>query len=301
MIDAFLSSDGKSTVNVKTWEVENPRLILQITHGMAEHIERYDAFARYLNNFGITVVGNDHIGHGKSAELKDYGYFGSKDGWKCFIRDFESLRKTVRSEYPELPYFILGHSMGSFVVRGWLRMFNEDVDGAVIMGTAGSNPVLGVGKSLVALLRKIKGERYLSKFVGDMVFAGYHKRIPDAKSVYDWLSRDRETVDKYLADPACGFTFSLAGYADLFNIIEYVQGREWAAAIPKEIPYLLVSGAEDPVGAYGAGPAEVADLMESAGCCDVSLLIYQDMRHEILNEIGKEIVMEDIKSFLLDE
>lgn len=301
MLGEFLSSDGKSSIRVRVWETENPALILQIVHGMAEHIDRYDVFAEYMNGFGITVVGHDQIGHGRSAEPKDYGYFGKADGWKHFIEDVESLRKTVRTEHPELPYFMLGHSMGSFVVRGWLKMFKEGIDGAVLTGTAGSNPALGAGKALVALLRKIKGDRHLSKLVSDMAFGNYRKRIPDAKAEYDWLSRDREIVDKYTADPACGFTFTLAGYADLFNLIGYIQGSEWAASIPKEIPYLLASGEEDPVGTYGAGPAEVLNLMENAGCGDVSLLLYQGMRHEVLNEIGKEIVMEDIRRFLLDE
>lgn len=297
----FLSSDQKSTVHVKTWPVENPKAVLQITHGMSEFIERYDAFAKFLNQCGVYVAGHDHIGHGQSADPKDYGYFGEEDGWLFFAEDVEKLRKMIRREFPDIPYFVMGHSMGSFVARTWFAKYAKDVDGVIFMGTAGSNPALGAGKSLVKLIRTFKGGRHVSKLVTAMAFGSYNKHIPDAKTYNDWLTRDDAIVNEYVKDPRCGFSFSLAGYNDLFSMLQFINSPKWYNDIPKDIPVLLVAGDDDPVGEYGKGPAEVAEKMQEAGCEDVSLLLYEGMRHEVLNEFGKETVMDDIKKFILDE
>ena len=298
----FLSKDGKSTVHYYVWEpAGEPVAILQITHGMAEHMDRYAPFAEYLNSFGILVCGHDHIGHGRSAAPEDWGYFGEHDGWKIFVQDVEQLHQIMKVQYMDTPYFLMGHSMGSFVARAWLAMYGTGVDGAIIMGTAGANPALGVAKFLVKSIRKSKGSRHISGLITKLAFGSYNKRIKPARTPYDWLTRDGEIVDKYNADPACGFTFTTAGYADLFNLIGYISSENWYKLIPKNLPMLFVAGAEDPVGAYGAGPAEVAEGLENAGCTDVSLILYEGMRHEILNEFGKEAVYEDLKRFILGE
>ncbi|MBQ9890640.1 MAG: alpha/beta hydrolase [Firmicutes bacterium] len=298
----FLSKDGKSNIHYYVWEPEGePKAILQIVHGMAEHMERYAAFAEYLNGFGVLVCGEDHIGHGKSAAPKDWGYMGEDNGWKNMVHDVEQLHQIITVKYMDTPYFILGHSMGSFITRAWLAMYGTGVDGAIIMGTAGTNPVLGVAKFLVKFIRRFKGSRHISKLVTGAAFGSYNKHIAPQRTEYDWLTRDDAIVDKYIDDPACGFTFTIAGYGDLFNVIGYVSSDNWYALVPKALPMLIVSGAEDPVGAYGQGPAEVAERLQEAGCEDVSLLLYEDMRHEILNEYGKETVMEDIKRFIFGE
>ena len=298
----FLSKDGKSTIHYYVWEpAGEPVAILQITHGMAEHMLRYEPFAEYLNSFGILVCGHDHIGHGRSAAPEDWGYFGERDGWKIFVQDVEQLHQIMKVQYMDIPYFIMGHSMGSFVARAWLAMYGTGVDGAIIMGTAGANPALGVAKFLVKTIRNSKGSRHISKLITNLAFGAYNKRIKPSRTPYDWLTRDGEIVDKYNADPACGFTFTAAGYADLFNLIGYISTENWYKLVPKSLPILLVAGAEDPVGSYGAGPAEVAEGLENAGCKDVSLILYEGMRHEILNEFGKEAVYEDLKRFILGE
>jgi len=299
--ETFLSTDGKSNIHVKTWLVENPKAILQITHGMSEYIERYDAFAKFLNSNGIAVVGHDHIGHGQSANPKDYGYFGEKDGWLCFAADVEKMFEITKAEYPNTPYFLMGHSMGSFVARAWFSKHCKDIDGIIFMGTAGSNPALGLGKALVSTIRAFKGSRHHSRTVTAVAFGTYNDHIPNYKTYNDWLTRDQAVVDEYVKDPSCGFVFTLAGYADLFNLLSYINSNQWYKDIPKDIPILLIAGDDDPVGSYGKGPTEVAAKLEEAGCEDVSLLLYEGMRHEILNEFGKEAVMEDLKRFILDE
>ena len=298
----FLSKDGKSNIHYYVWEPEGePKAILQIVHGMAEHMERYAPFAEYLNGFGVLVCGEDHIGHGKSSAPKDWGYMGEDNGWKIMVQDVEQLHQIITVQYMDVPYFILGHSMGSFITRAWLAKFGTGIDGAVIMGTAGTNPVLGVAKTMVSAVRKFKGSRHISKTITKAAFGSYNKRIPGNRTPYDWLTRDDKIVDKYIDDPACGFTFTAAGYADLFNIIGYVSSDDWYGLVPKDLPILLVSGSEDPVGNYGEGPAEVAEKLQEIGCTDVSLILYEDMRHEILNEIGKETVMDDIRRFIFGE
>ena len=298
----FLSKDGKSTIHYYLWEpAGEPAAILQITHGMAEHMQRYAPFAEYLNTYGILVCGHDHIGHGKSAAPEDWGYFGENDGWKIFVQDVEQLHQIMKVQYMDVPYFLMGHSMGSFVARAWLAMYGKGVDGAIIMGTAGANPALGVAKTLVKTIRKSKGSRHISGLLTKLAFGSYNKRISPSRTPFDWLTRDGEIVDKYIADPACGFTFTAAGYADLFNLIGYISTDSWYKLVPKNLPILFVAGAEDPVGAYGAGPAEVAEGLDNAGCKDVSLIMYEGMRHEILNEFGKEAVYEDLRRFILGE
>ena len=298
----FLSKDGKSTIHYYVWEpAGEPVAILQITHGMAEHLLRYEPFAEYLNSYGILVCGHDHIGHGRSADPEDWGYFGEQDGWKIFVQDVEQLHQIMKVQYMDTPYFLMGHSMGSFVARAWLAMYGTGVDGAIIMGTAGANPALGVAKFLVKTIRNSKGSRHISGMLTKLAFGSYNKKIDPNRTPYDWLTRDGEIVDKYIKDPACGFTFTTAGYADLFNLIGYISSENWYKLVPKQLPILLVAGADDPVGAYGAGPAEVAEGLENAGCTDVSLIIYENMRHEILNEFGKEAVYEDLRRFILGE
>ena len=298
----FLSKDGKSTVHYYVWEPEGqPVAVLQLVHGMAEHISRYAPLAEYLNQYGVLVCGNDHIGHGNSAKPEDWGYFGEENGWKYMVQDVEQLHGMIKVQYMDTPYFILGHSMGSFITRAWLAMYGNGVDGAIIMGTAGTNKALGVAKFLVKVIRAFKGSRHLSKLITGAAFGSYNKRIKPQRTNYDWLTRDNDIVDKYIADPACGFTFTTAGYADLFNVIGYVSSDQCYKLVPKDLPLLLVSGREDPVGSYGDGPAEVAEKLQEAGCDDVSLILYEDMRHEILNEFGKETVMEDIRRFIFGE
>ena len=298
----FTSKDTKSTVHYYVWEPQGePVAILQIVHGMAEHITRYAPLAEYLNTYGVLVCGNDHIGHGNSSKPEDWGYFGEAGGWKVMVQDVEQLHGMMKVKYMDTPYYILGHSMGSFITRAWLAMYGQGIDGAIIMGTAGTNKALGFAKFLVKIIRKFKGSRHFSKLLTTAAFGSYNKRIKPSRTPYDWLTRDEAIVDKYIEDPACGFTFTTAGYADLFNVIGYVSSEQWYKLVPKDMPLLLVAGREDPVGAYGDGPAEVAEKLQEAGCEDVSLILYEDMRHEILNEFGKETVMDDIKRFIFGE
>lgn len=297
----FLSSDGHS--NIQGYQIapaEEPLAILQIVHGMSEYFTRYEGFADYLAQNGILVVGHDHIGHGKSADPENYGYFGAKDGWKFWIEDVHALRRIIQEKYPQVPYVILGHSMGSFILRAYLIQYGQGLAGAIITGTSGVNRLNGFGRLTVKAMRKVFGGRYRSQLVHDLAFGSNNKKIPSPKNIYEWLSSDVKVSTKYAEDPMCNFIFTLAGFADLFSILAYVSHKDWAEKVPREFPVLLASGLMDPVGQYGKGPSEVYEKLKKTGHEDVALLLYEDMRHEILNERGRAAVYGDMRDFILD-
>ncbi len=297
---SFTSSNGFNTVFYTEWLPEGEvKATLQIIHGMAEYIERYADFAQYLNEYGIAVAGTDHIGHGRSCSVEDRGYMGEANGWKYMTDDEEKMNRVLQEEFPGVPHHVLGHSMGSFIIRNFMTQYGQDCASFIVMGTAGANPAVGAGLALIKTLRKVKGGHGHSKLVTGMAFGSYNKQIKDAKTAYDWLSHDPAIVGKYVADPLCGFEFTLAGYQDLMTLIKVVNDPAWYKAVPKDKPILVTAGKEDPVGNYGAGPEEVAKGLEAAGCTDVKLSLYDGMRHEILNEYDKKQVYKDIREFLV--
>lgn len=297
----FTGSDGKSRIrSYRRDPAGKPIAILQIVHGMSEYFLRYEGFADYLAESGILVAGQDLAGHGSSAAPEDYGYFGHANGWLNLVEDVHLLRKTVQAEYPDTPYFILGHSMGSFIVREYLTRHGEGLSGAVITGTSGRNRLNGLGILLVRLLRKIYGDRHRSHFVHTMAFGGNNRRIGSPANLYAWLSSDPKVSDSYVRDPQCGFVFTLAGFQDLFTLLARVSRKDWATEVPEELPLFLASGLMDPVGAYGKGPAQVYEELRKTGDRDLALRLYEDMRHEILNEKGQAAVYGDIRGFILE-
>lgn len=296
----FLSADGKTNVHFYKTEVSGePKAVLQIVHGMTEYFGRYEGFAEYLSENGILVVGHDHIGHGKSSTPEDFGYFGPKDGWKIWIEDVHILRKMIQKENPNTPYIILGHSMGSLILRAYLLQYSEGLSKVILTGTAGKNSLNGIGLLMVAVLRKIYGDRHRSFFVHRMAFGSNNKKIKMLKNGYEWLSTDERISSKYADDPMCTFIFTLAGFADLFNLLAFVSRDDWAGKVPSDLPVLLASGLMDPVGKYGKGPSEVFENLTMADNTNVSLFLYEDMRHEILNERGRAAVYGDMRNFIL--
>jgi len=265
---------------------------------MTEYFGRYEGFAEYMTENGILVVGHDHIGHGKSADPKDYGYFGPKDGWRVWIEDVHTLRVKTQEEYPGIPYFVLGHSMGSLILRAYLLKYSEGLCGAILTGTAGKNPLNKFGLFLVSAMRKIFGDRHRSRFIHRLAFGSNNKKVKTPKNGYEWLSTDDNVSCRYADDPMCTFIFTLAGFYDLFSLLEFVTSDTWAAGMPADLPVLLASGLLDPVGDYGRGPSEACEALSEAGNESVSLYLYEDMRHEILNEKGRAAVYGDVRQFI---
>lgn len=295
----FLSADGQTDIHYyKSTVLGEPKAILQIVHGMTEYFGRYEGFSEYLNEHGILVIGHDNTGHGKSAQPEDYGYFGPMDGWKFWIEDVHILRNIIQKEYPSTPYIILGHSMGSLILRAYLLKYSEGLSGVILTGTAGKNRLNKVGLLIVSAMRKIYGDRHRSNFVHALAFGNNNKKVPTVKNTYEWLSTDDDISNRYAKDPMCTFIFTLAGFTDLFNLLDFVSQKSWAKKVPVGIPILLASGLLDPVGDYGKGPSEVCENLTKAGHSNVSLFLYEDMRHEILNERGRIAVYSDMKTFI---
>ncbi len=297
------SKSGVADVFARCWMPENPKAIFQIVHGMAEHGERYEDFANYLCSKGFAVLVDDHVGHGKSIKSDDdLGYFGESDGWNAFVEDERTLTELIKSELPELPIVFFGHSMGSFIAREYIRRYGKDerIKAAVFCGSSGKNPAAPIAILLADAIAKAKGSKHLSKFIDKLAFGAYNKKTEN-RTTFDWLSTDREQVDRYIADKYCGFLFTAAGYKDLFTILNTVSGKDWYAEIDENIPILLTSGEDDPVGLYGKGIKQIYNDLKEAGKKDVTLRLYPGMRHEILNEVNRLQVYEDIAAWSISK
>ncbi len=296
----YLSADGKNRIHAIEWIPEHkPRAILQIAHGMIEFIDRYDRLASFLTDYDFYVTGNDHLGHGLTAAKKeDLGFFHESRGNELVIQDIDQLRTITKEKYPDIPYFVMGHSMGSFLMRQYIEMHGEGLAGAIIMGT-GTQPenVLKLGKTLCSLIGSVRGKRYRSKMVDFMAFASNNKGIPNPRTTHDWLTKDTEVVDRYLKNPLNTFRFTVQAYYDMFSGIEYCQKKENIERIPKTLPILVVSGAEDPVGGNSVGVRQAYEALKAAGL-PAELKLYPGDRHEILNELDYQTVQEDLLHWL---
>ena len=297
----FDSSTGVNRIHARKCTPDGkPRAIVQINHGIAEYIERYDDFMNFLANNGFVVVGEDHLGHGKSIEHpEDKGFFAEKDGWNCVLKDIDQLRNIIREEYPELPYIFFGHSMGSFLTRHYLINNPEKYDAAIICGT-GHMPRAKAhfGYNLARSICKAKGPRADGKLLNDVGFAGFNKRVPVLMTDYDWVCGSYESVKKYVADPLCGFIPKAGVFRDMMSGVLYITDQKNIDAMSKTQPIFFIAGSDDPVGEYGKAVVRAYNAFCKAGMQDVTIKLYPHMRHEILNEDNHEIVYNDILTWL---
>lgn len=292
----FPSSDGLTQIHAVEWQVENPIGIVQIAHGVSEYALRYEPFAQYLNSKGFAVVANDHIGHGLSlADGAAPLYFGRHNGWQHVVDDVYTLRDMTGKKYPELPYFLLGHSMGSFIARTYLIRYPGTLSGAIIMGTGQQSPALILGGRAFA---KIEGRRIgfdqFSPAVDQLAFGAYNKPFAPNRTKFDWLSVNEENVDAYIADPLCGGGASIGLFSDMLGGIGFIGKQSNVNTMNVNTPVLFVSGDHDPVGDMGRGVKKAYASFRKAGVKDVSFKLYPGLRHEILNEACREEVYEDL-------
>lgn len=296
--EAFLPSTGKGKLRVCRWTPEGQIIgVFQIVHGIGEHVERYGAFAEFLNGLGYLVVAEDHMGHGKSTN-GIRGYFHG--GWFAAAEDSFSLLEKTKQEFPELPYVLFGHSMGSFLVRTILaRHPDSGIRAAILCGT-GWQPkmVLSSGIAACQLVCRAKGETSSGKLLQSMAFSGYNKRVEHPRTESDWLTRDNRIVDEFRADPLCDFTPTAGLMRDLLTGMQFNQKSSSLEAMDKALPVLFIAGGDDPVGNYGKGVRQTVDAFRNAGMADVRCKIYPLGRHEILNELNKEEVFQDIAHWL---
>lgn len=296
----FPSADRETEIHSVRWIPDGEiHAILQIAHGMVEHIERYAPFAEYLTEQGILVTGNDHLGHGRSIADADRLAHFPKGGNSILLRDMHTLRINTEQKYPGIPYFMMGHSMGSFLVRQYICMRGEGLSGAVIMGT-GDQPkaMLGTAYRLAAAKARVQGPMHHSKMITKMAFGSYLKRIKDADSPQAWLSVNEANVEAYDQDPLCGMLFTNQAFAEMFYSMLYLKERKYLERIPQTLPILLVAGEEDPVGDYGKAVRKVEQEYRDLELTDVTCILYEGRRHEILNETQPEVVYEDILGWI---
>ena len=298
--EKITSTDSKNDLNVIIWETEKePIGVLQIVHGMAEYIDRYDNFAKYMTEHGFNVIGHDHLGHGHSVSNEhDYGFFAEENGDKIIIEDMHSVTQYSREKWEELPNFILGHSMGSFCLRQYLTKYSNDVFGAIIMGTGWIPSAAALlGKTIATNTCKSKGSHTVNPLLIKLTLEPYNKPFAPARTNCDWLSRDEKQVDLYVNDKLCGFDFTAGAYKDFFTILETIAKNRQLIGMRKSLPILITSGSVDPVGGKKACEKLNAQY-KRCGINDVTLKLWENDRHEILNELDKSDVYNYICTWL---
>ena len=299
------SKSGVANIFARCWlPSDGAKAIFQIVHGMAEHGERYEDFAKHLCEKGFAVLVDDHVGHGKSVKTDDdLGYFGENMGWDALVEDEKALTEFIKNEIPDVPVVFFGHSMGSFIAREYIRRYGTDerIKAAIFCGSSGKNPAAAIAIRIAGGIAKAKGSKHRSEFINKIAIGSYNSKIKNPKTAFDWLTTDAAIVDKYIKDKYCGFLFTAAGYKDLFSILHKVSGKDWYDGICSNLPILITSGEDDPVGTYGKGVKEIYNGLTQSGKKDVTLKLYPNMRHEILNEVNRATVYEDIAAWSLSK
>ena len=298
----YPSKNGVTEIHALEWKPESEvKWILQISHGMVEYINRYDRFARFLCDKGVYVVGNDHLGHGKSVQApSELGYFAPKGGNEILLEDMNTLRVKTMKKYPQVPYFLLGHSMGSTLARQYLLTQGRCLSGMILTGLVADRPdiLLRTGQILCRVIGKLKGDHYRSKLVNNMAFGGYNKTYKKPKTRADWVTSDPQKLEEYINDPLCSFMFTVSAYDAVFEGVRLLKNKDDEKLLPKNVPILLSSGEQDPVGDFGRGVRKIWEDYYQSDMEDVRLKLYKGDRHEILNEVNYQEVYEDLAHWM---
>lgn len=296
-----LTTPDGTQLHVNRWLPEGPpKAVVQVAHGMAEHSDRYARFGERLTAAGYAVYASDHRGHGSTARAaQDGGYFADDHGWDTVVDDLHLVTEHALSEHPGLPFFLFGHSMGSFLSRSFVTRFGGELDGLVLSGTAGDPGALGkVGLALASAQARLRGRRHPSALMDQLTFGQYGAAFKPNRTKFDWLSRDEAEVDKYVADERCGNVFTSGFFVDLLGGLAAINADSEVARVPKELPIHLIAGSLDPVGAKGKGVQQVADQYRRLGVQDVSVKLWPEARHEVLNETNRDEVMDEVVGWL---
>lgn len=298
----FPSSDTTHTIAGYVYTVPDVPVhaVIQLSHGMCEYIRRYEPVARLYASHGIAVAGNDHLGHGGSASLEEYGHYGESGGRFYLLQDLHRMNELLHQEFPGLSVFLYGHSMGSSYARWYAERWPGTLAGVIVSGTSGPNLLHTVGQGIATVLAAVRGPRTVSTFMVRANTWGYCKRIPGAKSPNAWLTRDKAVVEAYDADPLCGFPFTVGSYREMLAAIHHVNRPRWARSLDKTLPVLLISGAEDPVGDYGNGVRRVWAMLGDAGVQDLTCQIYEGARHELHNELNRDEIFAFVRQWIED-
>lgn len=297
---SFVTQDGVEIKYLRWLPEIKPRAVLQIAHGMAEHASRYDEFARFLNYNSYAVYADDHRGHGQTAGcIENTGYFADKDGWNLTVSDCKTLTDQIKKEYPELPVFLLGHSMGSFIARDLISQYGNEYKGVILSGTSWNPALLVVFGKMVAKIQKLFSEKkHRSKLLDKLSFGKFNAKFKPNRTEFDWLSRVPEFVDRYVKDDYCGFVCTAGFFDDMFSGILKIQKTKTIKKTPSNLPMLLSCGENDPVGNFTKSVKQVYKIYKNCGIRDIELKIYFQGRHEILNEVNRKEVYADILKWM---
>ncbi|MGL5151126.1 MAG: lysophospholipase [Clostridium sp.] len=297
--EMFLKASNGDDIYINIWEdVNNPKGIVQIFHGMVEHIGRYDEFAKFLNINGYVVVGDDHRGHGNTSSPEGLGYLGH-DGFNRIVQDEKEISDFIKGEYGGLPLYILGHSFGSFIAQEYLIRYSNEIDGIIFSGSAKQDGIdIKAGKLVACIQKMLFDDRKKARLIDKLAFGGYNKNIKNPKSKFDWLSRDEREVELYANDKFCAFVPSINFYYNLFNGLCKLYKEDRLKEIRKDIDILVMSGDKDPVGKNGKSVKRLYEQYKRLGIKNTSIKLYEEGRHEMLNELNKEEVYVFIEKWI---
>jgi len=271
--------------------------LFHIVHGMCEYIDRYDSFMSYLAENGYLAFGYDNLGHGKTAkDDSELGFIAHRDGWKHLVNDVAAYESAVKTLYPDIPLYLFGHSMGSFIARLAAETQSDNIERLIICGTAGKNPLAPLGLIITRGMRLLFGEKHISRLVLSIAFGAYNMKF-ERLSDYEWLTTDREIIEKYQNDKYCTFSFTVSAMHDLIKLISLCNRSKWFKNINKELPIMLISGSDDPVGNYGKGVIKVHKKLKCSEK-NADLKLYKNCRHEILNDSCRQEAYDDILKFI---
>lgn len=292
-------SEDETQIHVNEWLPEEHievRGIVQVSHGMAEASARYERFAKKLTDNGYIVYANDHRGHGKTAKvIENVGYLADKDGFKLLVEDVHKLTEIIKNEYPKLPLFLFGHSMGSFIAQRYIMLYGNELKGAILSGSNGKQGIiLDIGLLLAKSEIKKNGRKTKSEKLNKIMFGGFNSAFKPTRTEFDWLSKDEDEVDKYINDPFCGGVFTSGFFYDFFIGLKEIENKNNLTNVPKDLPIYIFSGDKDPVGKNGKGIIRLFDAYRGLNIKDVSYKLYKDGRHEMLNETNREEVIQDV-------
>lgn len=298
----FPSADGQHQIYCSQWlpNEGQPKAVVQIVHGISEYVGRYDQFARFLADHGYAVCGEDHLGHGRTGKQDSiFGFFARHDGWALVSADVRQLRRLMGEKIPGVPYFLLGHSMGSFLTRTYLCRYPGEVSGAILSGTGQEPPlIVGGGKLLASLLARFRGPEYISPLVHSLALGAYNKQFAPNRTTADWITRDEAVVDAYMVDPFCQIIPTVSLYRDMLGGLQYIACRRALSQMDPDTPVYIYSGDRDPVGSNGVGVKKVHGFFKAHGTKDLSLKLYEGGRHEMHNELNRNEVFADVLAWL---
>lgn len=297
----YMSKDNKTQIHAVEWlPDEQPKAILQIAHGVTEYILRYEEFAKFFVEKGIAVVGNDHLGHGKSiAEATESMYFGPEGSWDWVVEDVKTCMDLTKNKHPNIPYYLLGFSLGSFVARTFLINYQEKINGAIIVGTGQTpNFQIALAKFMVNIEGKKVGEDHTSPIIKKLTFETYNKRFAPNRTKYDWLCASENSIDEYIKDPMIGGDMSVGLFREMLYGMSYTAKQDNINKIDKDLPILFLSGDKDPVGEQGKGVIRAYNCFEKACIKNLNIKLYLGLRHDILREDCRQDIFEDIYNFI---